>query len=258
MIIIYMLEIGIVIFIVLILLYIVFFGGLPEKAGTEAGVKTKVETKVETRTGTETKVSAEAGEVSAGAEAGKVGAEAGAETTAGNVSAGAETNVKTKVETTADTLMVDGKKCTIIETDAIGHCGYIAVMYALKKSNNAEFNKIFSSLTQHNNGGKLKYSNEDVQTFYNLIVKEAKKKARIENEEFKRIGNGTCIKEMNHYFLIAISTIFKVNIHIHYGTTGRVDIMSGEPHKEYTSNIHLLYKGSEGNSSGHYDILDCS
>jgi hypothetical protein len=218
-----MLELGIVIFIVLILLFIVFFGGLSKDAtvpGTETGTETGPET------GTET------------------GTETGPET-------GTETGPETGTE--AISLLENDKRCKIIKINANGHCGYIAIMYKLEQLQNVTFKKIFKDKLKNIYINRLlSCDNTDVELFYKEIIEETLKLVTIQNDKDKLMDKK--VKEIDNYHLSAISNKFNVNIHIHQVKTNPI-IIKPENNGELNQDIHLLKTGEEEN--GHYDLLDC-
>tara|TARA_B110000261_G_C13016297_1_gene330188 strand:- start:278 stop:847 length:570 start_codon:yes stop_codon:yes gene_type:complete len=168
---------------------------------------------------------------------------------------GVSKKTDTKKTDTKKNVMGDNSYCKTKLISPNGHCGYIAIMYALKQLKNKLFMKNFTSLSEETYiDGKLKYPTESVQLFYNLIVNEAILLTINENE-IKRIGNGKCIKEIDSSYFVAISNKFKVNIHIHNNNMNTIKIPE---QKLFTDTINLLFKTGNNTSSGHYDLLECS
>jgi hypothetical protein len=61
--------------------------------------------------------------------------------------------------------------CKKIDVYPGGYCGYISIMHEINKMHNTIFKTMFPKLIQDLPGDKIKYSDNDINTFYDNVKK---------------------------------------------------------------------------------------
>lgn len=112
---------------------------------------------------------------------------------------------------------------------------------------NTIFKTMFPKLIQDLPGDKIKYSNNDINTFYDN-VKKTVLTDNIHNTDFINLVKTHGVIEIQEQFFPAIAKIYNVNVHVNN------TILKYEPVTSSNDVIQILFTPpAAGSTSGHYD-----